>query len=345
VIALLALLCAQAPESRRLLAEVEAFDTQIQAITRELDGLGTRTEDAERAREGRQREADAARARVEAGRKRAAIALRSWYSLRRRGMARLLLDADDPVELRRRAHYLAAVIEGHRAQAQAWQALLAQADQAAKAAKDAAATVGSLRVELEGRRTALQGERARRVGLLREISGAPPLAVQAVRERDTAQQAFSAQVGTPEAGEGGSTAGFRALKGRMNRPVTGRLLRAWGPFVDPASGERASNLGIDWATSLGAPFRAVADGTVARCGYVRGYGQMVLVEHGSYATLYAHANGLRVAVGQTVRAGDVLGLAGNTGLTEDDDPRLHFEVRYNGSPQDPAEWLAPAAIR
>ncbi|MFN7147007.1 MAG: M23 family metallopeptidase [Myxococcota bacterium] len=49
---------------------------------------------------------------------------------------------------------------------------------------------------------------------------------------------------------------------------------------------------------------------------------------------------LAVAQGQAVKRGDVLGLVGNTGLAEDADARLHFEVRYNNTPQDPAEWLA-----
>ena len=94
------------------------------------------------------------------------------------------------------------------------------------------------------------------------------------------------------------------------------------------------------SAALGSPFRAVADGVVTRSGYVRGYGQVVMVQHGPYTTLYAHANGLRVAQGQAVRQGDVLGLVGNTGLAEDAEARLHFELRYNNTPQDPAPWLA-----
>ena len=86
---------------------------------------------------------------------------------------------------------------------------------------------------------------------------------------------------------------------------------------------------------------AVAAGTVIRAGYVRGFGQMVMVQHGTFSTLYAHASSLRVTVDQAVKAGDALGTVGTTGLADDSSPVLHFELRYNGTPQDPTDWLAP----
>lgn len=84
------------------------------------------------------------------------------------------------------------------------------------------------------------------------------------------------------------------------------------------------------------PFVAAAAGTIveASYGWNGGYGNMVRVDHGNgYITVYAHCNTLSVSVGQTVQAGDVLGLIGNTG--DSDGPHLHFEVRLNGSPVDP----------
>jgi murein DD-endopeptidase MepM/ murein hydrolase activator NlpD len=67
----------------------------------------------------------------------------------------------------------------------------------------------------------------------------------------------------------------------------------------------------------------------------------VAVKHGSYTTIYAHLNGIRVRKGQKIQAGDVVGLVGNTGLTEGDGYMLTFEIRYNGHAQNPGPWLAP----
>ncbi len=88
------------------------------------------------------------------------------------------------------------------------------------------------------------------------------------------------------------------------------------------------------------PFLATAAGTVveASYGWNGGYGNMVRIDHGNgYTSYYAHCNSLSVTVGQQVKAGDMLGLIGNTGSS--DGPHLHFEIRYHGSPIDPMAFF------
>ena len=99
-------------------------------------------------------------------------------------------------------------------------------------------------------------------------------------------------------------------------------------------------MGIDLAADYGSPVRSVFEGRVKLAQYVSGYGQTVAVEHGPFTTVYGHLSGLRVQPGQRVRGGDVIGLVGNTGLTDGDGYMLTFEVRYNDSAQDPLPWLA-----
>jgi len=119
-----------------------------------------------------------------------------------------------------------------------------------------------------------------------------------------------------------TTADFRAARGRLPRPVNGSLLRGFG----------SNNAGLDWVADPGTAFHAVFDGVVTRAGYVRGFGQMVMIQHGSYSTLYARANGLRVVVDQVVKAGDVLGTVGTTGLAEEGAPlRLGDLLAFTGS--------------
>lgn len=99
-------------------------------------------------------------------------------------------------------------------------------------------------------------------------------------------------------------------------------------------------MGVDLAADYGSPVRAVFEGRVQLAQYVSGYGQTVAVKHGQFTTVYGHLSGLRVQPGQQVRAGDVIGLVGNSGLTDGDGYMLTFEVRYNGSAQDPLPWLS-----
>ena len=100
-------------------------------------------------------------------------------------------------------------------------------------------------------------------------------------------------------------------------------------------------MGIDIAVSFGAPIRAVASGKVKLAEFISGYGQTVAIEHGPYTTVYAHADKLLVRRGQQVRSGQEIARAGNSGLTSGADNMVTFEIRYNGSPQDPIPWLSP----
>ena len=70
-------------------------------------------------------------------------------------------------------------------------------------------------------------------------------------------------------------------------------------------------------------------------------GRTVAIEHGPYTTVYAHADKLMVRRGQQVRGGQEIARAGNSGLTTGADNMVTFEIRYNGSPQDPIPWLSP----
>lgn len=333
------------PEERPILGEVEAYDQQIAALDAQIATLDQEAT----AREGTLREAtlaaDQARQALDRDRGGMRTLVRAYYRLSRRGIARLLFDAEDPAELRRRVRYLGALLLEHRARTEAYSAAAKTRTDAEGAAKSAAEAAAKARAELDTRRAQLAVERQRRIDLLNAVRGSRGLSAKVAVEQSTAREDFSRSVAVreatvPAATAAGPAAAFRAARGRLPRPVDGPVLSPFGTRTDAVTGEVRSNLGIDLAAPAGTPFRAVFAGTVTRSGYVRGYGQVVMVQHGSYTTLYAHANGLRVAEGQEVAQGDILGLVGTTGVIDDDRARLHFEVRYNGTPQDPAEWLS-----
>lgn len=332
-------------DARRLLGEIEAYDTQIATLDAQLATLEATLATAEAERVRKVAEAAEAEARVSHRAESARALVRSLYRLRRFGLLRLLFGADDPLELRRRAHLLRVALSADESRTAEFAALAETKRAAAAAAETANAATRQLRDQLAVQREGLDAERKRRASLLRDIRGSRPLQERVVTETAMARAELDTSVraregSMPESAAAGANVDFRSLRGRLPRPVSGRLLRGYGAFTDAATGTRVVNQGLDWEAAAGAPFRSVADGTVTRAGYVRGYGLMVMVQHGSYATLYAHANALRVVFDQAVHAGDVLGVVGTTGLAEDTVPQLHFELRYNGTPQDPSEWMA-----
>ncbi|MEM9608721.1 MAG: M23 family metallopeptidase, partial [Actinomycetota bacterium] len=128
--------------------------------------------------------------------------------------------------------------------------------------------------------------------------------------------------------------------GSLASPVPGaRLSSAFGSRVHPIWGVRQLHAGADAAAPTGTPVRAAAGGTVVavRSG-LTAYGTIVLIDHGDrVATLYAHLSRTDVEVGAVVSTGDVLGGVGSTGFSTG--PHLHFEVRVDGVPIDPASVL------
>jgi murein DD-endopeptidase MepM/ murein hydrolase activator NlpD len=108
--------------------------------------------------------------------------------------------------------------------------------------------------------------------------------------------------------------------------------------VHPILGYQRFHSGIDFGADYGTVINAADSGTVIFAGWYGGYGNAVIINHGgSITTLYGHTSELYVAEGQTVQRGQAIAAVGSTGLSTG--PHLHFEVRQNGDPVDPAAYL------
>ncbi len=137
----------------------------------------------------------------------------------------------------------------------------------------------------------------------------------------------AASVGTPKAG-----------KGTLYRPVSGAITSAFGYRMHPIFNVRKMHTGVDMHAGMGESIHAAAAGTVIQAGWRGGYGKCVVIDHGGgLATLYAHQSEILVDVGRKVKRGEVIGKVGSTGYSTG--PHLHFEVRVNGSPVDPLDYL------
>jgi murein DD-endopeptidase MepM/ murein hydrolase activator NlpD len=121
-----------------------------------------------------------------------------------------------------------------------------------------------------------------------------------------------------------------ASPGRFIWPVTGRILRAFGPI---STGAR--NNGIDIAADAGAQIRAAAEGVVAYAGNLPGFGQLILVRHGGgWLTAYGYLDTLLVTRGQAITRGQTIAKAGSGAQAQ-----IHFEIRDGRKPVNPVEWL------
>lgn len=127
---------------------------------------------------------------------------------------------------------------------------------------------------------------------------------------------------------------FAELRGKLDMPLTGRVREAFGD-------RRSADL--QWTGWLieaepGEEVTSVAHGRVAYADWLRGYGLLLIIDHGDeYMSLYAHNEALMRDVGDWVAPGDVVALAGRSGGV--DNPALYFEIRKGGRPVDPAAWV------
>jgi len=130
------------------------------------------------------------------------------------------------------------------------------------------------------------------------------------------------------------------LKVPLRKPIAGDIDESspFGIRTDPIVHEAAMHTGIDFRGDTGDPIRTTASGTVTVAGWSGGYGKMVEIDHGNgLVTRYGHLSEIDVDVGDSVRAGAIVGKLGSTGRSTG--PHLHYEVRVKGEAVDPQKFL------
>ncbi len=133
--------------------------------------------------------------------------------------------------------------------------------------------------------------------------------------------------------------GFGSMKGKLPMPVAGPIVSGYGRVKNPRFATFTFNNGIIIEAGSGKAVRSVYDGKVVYAGWLKGYGQLMIVDNGDgYYTLYAHLQKFLKERGQAVSKGDEIALVGDSGA--ESRPGLYFEIREHGAPRDPLKWFA-----
>ncbi|HKU81997.1 MAG TPA: peptidoglycan DD-metalloendopeptidase family protein [Candidatus Tumulicola sp.] len=211
---------------------------------------------------------------------------------------------------------------------------LQQQQQAQAQARNQLATLASERRNLVDLTAAQRRTVATQVAQMEDLSAAEEseleaLIVQRQRELDAQRKAAGiAGGGGPETGGPGS----------FSWPVTGTITSPFGWRSNPFGGSPEFHQGLDIAAPTGTTVTAAAGGTVIMAQWYGGYGNYILIDHGGgYSTGYGHLSAIYVSNGQAVKRGQAIGAVGSTGASTG--PHLHFEVRIDGKPVDPAPRL------
>ena len=346
---------AKAAEARKkeasLLAELEAIDRKLVEKRRQLSGLDDLTKKAEREIGTLEAEIKRLETRRLSQQHLLARRLRALYKRHSQGgVLPMLLGADDPVVQAVQLRHLttlaavdARLIQEYRVTEDSLADRKAEGEARKRELSALRAQVAQERAEVDleaSRRRALlskvKDQRAYHERMVGELSEAARRLEAFIRDLQAKKRALTKA--PPPTGIEPPAVGFGTLRGRLPWPAEGRVVSAFGTQVHPRFGTRTFRNGIDIEASEGTEILAVYTGQVVYTGWFRGYGNLIILDNGNeYYTLYAHAAEIRVKEGDDVRQGQVIGTVGDTGSLAGS--RLYFEVRYQGRPQDPAEWL------
>ena len=158
--------------------------------------------------------------------------------------------------------------------------------------------------------------------------------------RQAEMEARAAQAGNVDVVEFGDDGGYvmQSYGGGMIWPISGPITSEFGWRTHPIFGSARFHSGLDIGGDYGMPIHAAASGVVIESGWIGGYGNTIMIEHGGgIVTLYGHNESLAVGVGQQVNQGDVIAYCGSTGNSTG--PHCHFEVRVGGEPVSPWDYL------
>jgi septal ring factor EnvC (AmiA/AmiB activator) len=137
--------------------------------------------------------------------------------------------------------------------------------------------------------------------------------------------------------------GFANQKGALRYPVHGDVVARFGAVQHQALGAKIRRNGIDIATQPLSPVVAVYPGQVLYSGWIKGYGSVIIIDHGDkYYTVSAQLGDISKSVGERVEAGEVIGYAGYAPV-DNQRGRVYFEIRHEGKPLDPLAWLRAGA--
>ncbi len=132
--------------------------------------------------------------------------------------------------------------------------------------------------------------------------------------------------------------GFASQKGRMQMPVRGNIIETFGKHKHPEFNSYTFSKGIVISAALGTEIRTIYEGTVVFADYFKGYGNMVIIDHGGgYFSLYAYSSRILRKAGSEVDKGEAVAVVGDVDSAKG--PALYFEIRHRGKPVDPSGWV------
>ena len=303
--------------------ELAAIEGDLQSTEQQLAAANARADSLRRSADREQPDIDDRLVRL--------------YKMGRAGYWRLLLDVEDVQALGRAYRTAAALSTLDRNRVQQHAQTLEALERERSSLQTKAGEFSRLQASAAAAQTALERAVAARTALVKSIDSRRDLAAQLASELDAAHLKLQSALAQNSA-VAAVAVPIRPFRGELPWPADGIVTQRFGrQGSSRVAGISFNRNGIELSLAESQPVVAVHGGTVTHAGPFTAYGQLVIIDHGGGAvSLYGHLASIRVNRGDRVAAGATVGLSGRNPAGN---PSLYFELRIDGAPVDPLQWL------
>jgi len=316
----------------RIEQQAEALDARIVQLSRDraraTDAL--RGAEAQRAR---------AQAQLEAMRQAVQARLRAVLHIAQLPTLRFALSHSDFADSVRKDRLLRRLIAHDKLRLHHYRSQLSSLDKLTAQRDRALGALEAVDLQVHAEKARAEQERKDKQALLAEIDQDRHVHARAVKDADAAHKLLTDKIAALQEWQERKFT-FAMVQGKLLPPVNGRVEVGFGEVRHPRFGTTTLHRGVDLRSGSGPgqAVRAVFWGKVAHVGWLTGYGETVILDHGrGWHTVYGHLEEVKVAPGEIVKARQRIADIGQTGSLKG--RYLYFEIRHNGQPVDPGEWL------
>jgi murein hydrolase activator len=275
--------------------------------------------------------------------------LGALYKFGRQAYLEFMVSARDLADLQHRWIYLRDIAEQDQQLLLRLQQRKTEVEELGKTLSQREGRLNGLVAEIDRQQKNMEEVRRQRVALLQDVHNQEQVYQRYLQELMGVARDLDAKIlGLQEQAERTSEprlptrgGGFANQRGALPYPVRGEVVGRFGVTQQQVFGTKLRRNGIDIATQPSSPVAAVFSGQVLYCGWIKGYGNVIIIDHGDkYYTLSAQLGEISKKVGERVEAGEIIGYAGYAPV-DNHCGRVYFEIRFQGKALDPLAWLRP----
>ncbi|MBI5740828.1 MAG: peptidoglycan DD-metalloendopeptidase family protein [Nitrospirae bacterium] len=328
-------------QEKSILSEVEQINKAIKRRQQELKDYEKRISQTQTHIKNLEEEISLLAGRMEQRRQDLKERLKVLYKQQYGGKALILIAAGDYQDLLRKSRYMSLITYMDKKMIDAFGDDINEANVKKKELEVLHKGLEISKANVQKKKNETQSELDRKDRLLASVRSKRDSYEKMVKELEESSERIREMIEQLDKEKAAGTfAGkdFGSMKRRLTWPVEGEVIVPFGKYLDPQYNISVFKNGIEIRPVNGGEPKAVADGSVVYADWFKGYGLLLIINHGSgYHTLYGHLSEIFHKSGDIINKGTVVGKTGESGLLNV--PTLYFEIRFKGKPVDPMQWL------